>query len=115
MSDPENPDWVWRGSWGSLGGKSDHYAYVAAGRSGLKVFDISLFQLAPELEPTFLDASGFHLTLRAESGQVLRLQRSRDLKTWEDWQVITNENGFHPLVDESAGDETVRFYRVISP
>ena len=77
---------------------------------------LNTYQPSLRLEPPFrLDAAGFHLLLRATSGQAVRLQRSTDLKTWADWQTVTGTGNSQPLVDESVGAAPVRFYRAVVP
>jgi hypothetical protein len=116
VSDPANPQ--------RIGGNSAFSAsavvvngdkvYVAADSDGLII--LNAYQPRPRLAPFFrLDPSGFHLLLRAGPGQAVRLQWTADLKTWADWQVVSGTGSYQPLVDESAGADSVRFYRAVIP
>jgi hypothetical protein len=119
VSDPANPQRV--------GGNSAFRAsavvvngdkvYIAADSDGLIILNtLNTYQSRPRLAPFFrLDPSGFHLLLRAAPGQGVRLQRTADLKTWADWQVVSGTGSYQPLVDESAGADSARFYRAVIP
>ncbi|MBI2925577.1 MAG: hypothetical protein HYY24_07725, partial [Verrucomicrobia bacterium] len=119
VSDPANPRRV--GGNSAFDSAFDASAVVVHGDNvyvvaaeGLVI--LNTYQPSLRLEPPFrLDAAGFHLQLRAESGQAVRLQRSTDLKTWTDWQTVTGTGSSQPLVDENAGADPVRFYRALVP
>jgi hypothetical protein len=86
-------------------------AYVLAGRDGLMILD--RYQPPLRFEPgTALDAAGFHVLFRGEEHQTIRLQRSRDLKTWEDWVIIPGTGSSQEVVDPSAGSLSSQFYRL---
>lgn len=89
-------------------------AYVAAGPAGLAI--LNSVQPGPRLESApRLGASGFHLRLRAEPGQTVRLQRSSNLKIWADWKVVSGTGGFQGFADPNVDAEPARFYRATSP
>jgi hypothetical protein len=83
--------------------------YVTAQESGLVILDS--YHLVPEIRPILPEDSHFHLSLLAEDGQAVRLQRSTDLRTWQDWRTITGTGSFQPLVDVSASGMPMQFYR----
>jgi len=85
--------------------------YVLAGRDGLMILD--RYQPPLHFEPGMaLDATGFHLLFRGEANQTIRLQRSRDLMTWEDWLLIPGTGGSQEVVDPSASSLSGQFYRI---
>jgi hypothetical protein len=43
----------------------------------------------------------------------LRVQRSTNLRDWEDWQTVSRAGGPGGLNDPDAGTEPYRFYRVV--
>ena len=65
---------------------------------------------APRFAP-----DGFHLLLDGGQGQPVRVQRSRDLATWEDWQRLTLGSAPVELNDPQANAEPRRFYRALIP
>jgi hypothetical protein len=99
-------------SWGlTLAGDR---VYVAAQEDGLVILDP--YQPPPRIEPSVrLDATGFHLSFRGEAGQAVRLQRSQDLKTWEDWLIMPGTGSSQEVVDPTAILRRSQFYRAVTP
>jgi hypothetical protein len=56
-------------------------------------------------------ASGFVIQVQGDLGQRIDLQRSMDLKTWEDWTTTTGTGVFQEVIDVEAGAAPARFYR----
>jgi len=116
VSDPANPRRVGgNGAFDAATPIAIHGGSIyVASQDGLTV--LNTYQPIPRLAPLGqLDGARFHLSLRADSGQAVRLQRSVDLMTWEEWRTITGTGDPQPLVDESVGAIPARFYRAIAP
>jgi hypothetical protein len=118
VSNPTRPRLV-----GTLGGFQAYNiavvgdrAYVAAGQDGLIVVDIvTELRLAAYALPT---TAGFPVTIRAGvTGQTLRLQRSRDLVTWEDWTTVSLTDFPTDVLDAAgaSGRGPCLFYRAVAP
>jgi hypothetical protein len=86
---------------------------VAARWYGLRVLERS--RLLPRFEPPWFGAAGLQLSLQREAGQTIRLQRSRDLKTWEDWVILTGPGTSEGVVDPAASFHPFQFYRAVAP
>ena len=67
------------------------------------------------LKPSFVDRTGFHLLFQGEAGQGVRLQRSQDLRGWEDWVVMPATGISQEIVDPSAVGRDQQFYRAVTP
>jgi len=80
------------------------YAYVADDGGGLQVVDLS--DLAKDR---------FYFLVTGGRGQTVRVQRSRNLKDWEDWQQVTL--GIEPasLTDTNMLSAACGFYRAVQP
>ena len=89
-------------------------AYVLGGQDGLLILDRYLPPLRFETGLA-LDSTGLHVVLRGEPDQSIRLQRSRDLKTWEDWVNMSGTGSSQEVVDPSAGSLSSQFYRLVPP
>jgi hypothetical protein len=113
ISDPANPR--------RLGGNSaftgwnvavsGDKVYVAAGEDGLII--LNTYQPPPRIESTVFGDDGFRLLFRAEAGRTIWLQRSLDLKTWEDWVILTATGNSQAVADPSAGSHPCWFYRAV--
>jgi hypothetical protein len=113
VSDPTHPRRV--------GGNSafDAYAlaiadgrlHVAAGEQGLVILNL---HQPPRFESLHLDREGFHLLLRGVTGQMMRLERSRDLRTWEPFATVPIPASGQTLIDPAATSEPFLFYRAVS-
>jgi hypothetical protein len=85
--------------------------FAAAGWDGLVI--LNTYQPPPRIESTVFDGDGFHLIFRGEAGRTIRLQRSSDLKTWEDWVILTATGESQEVADPSAGSHPCQFYRAV--
>jgi hypothetical protein len=85
--------------------------YVAAGEDGLII--LNTYQPPPRIESTVFDDDGFHLVFRGEAGRTIRLQRSLDLRTWEDWVILTATGDSQAVADPIAGSHPCQFYRAV--
>jgi hypothetical protein len=155
FTDPTQPlAWTYPGIFARGATVLDGYLYVAAGTTGLEVFDLShpdtpalvganaavddawsvlaqggklyvrdTFGLAafnPFVPLRFLsaprlDATGAHVWLQGGIGQHAQLQRSPDLKTWSDWQVIDLTEAPIEVIDSQAAAQPRTFYRAMIP
>ena len=93
---------------------SNNHLYVAAQNDGLLIFN--LYPSLPRIEATpRADAAGFHVSYGGEIGQTVRLQRSQDLKRWEDWLVLPATGSLQEVVDPTGASRRSQFYRVVVP
>jgi hypothetical protein len=60
-------------------------------------------------------ADGFRLTVNGEPGWTVRVERSRDLVTWEVVATVPIPAGGQMLVDPAATSERMLFYRAVIP
>jgi hypothetical protein len=86
--------------------------FVAAAEQGVVVFQIPSLSLRLETQPR-TDADSFRLSLTGPTGQSARVQRSDDLRDWQDWRTVTLGAGPVELTDSVS--EPRRFYRAVSP
>lgn len=56
-----------------------------------------------------------HLSLTGPPDWPVRVQRSADLTTWQDWLVVTLGNAPLELADPVAATQPRRFYRAVVP
>ena len=61
------------------------------------------------------EQGSFRLSLHGESGLNVRIQRSENLRDWQDWQTVTLANGSLELTDSNAANSSPRFYRAAAP
>jgi hypothetical protein len=116
VSDPANPRRVGANSSFNATGLTvyDGKVYVAGLGRGLDI--LTSFQPLPRLTPgSGLDPAGYRFQFYADPGQAVRIQRSRDLTTWQDWRTVTGTGRPQPLVDESASRTPAQFYRATAP
>jgi hypothetical protein len=85
--------------------------YVAAGEDGLII--LNTYQPPPCIESAEFGDGGFRLVFRGEAGRTIWLQRSADLRTWEDWVILTATGDSQALADPSADSHPCQFYRAI--
>jgi len=81
-----------------------NYAYVAEEQAGLEVID--LINLARD---------GFHFLVTGAPGQKVRVQRSRNLRDWEDWQQVTLGTEPADVTDTDTLSAPCGFYRAVAP
>jgi hypothetical protein len=88
--------------------------FVAAGAQGLMILD--LFRAPLRLEPMSPQQPGlFRFLLHGEPGLSVRVQRSSNLRDWEDWQPVTLGVAPIELTDPGPGPVPHRFYRAVYP
>ena len=88
--------------------------FVADRFSGLVILD--LFRPSSRLEPESpQQPGGFRFLVRGDAGLSVRVQRSANLRDWEDWQALTLGATPSELSDLDAGAVSHRFYRAVTP
>jgi hypothetical protein len=88
--------------------------FVADLADGLIVFD--LYHPSVRLEPMSpQQPSGFRFLVRGQAGLSVRVQRSANLRDWEDWQALTLGATPSEVSDLGAGVVSCRFYRAVTP
>ena len=118
VSDPANPQPLAATDIGGVAvALSGHTAYVvylggamASRPQALLAIDI---RLSPRIESAEFGGNVFRLVFRGEAGRTIRLQRSPDLKTWEDWVILTATGDSQAVADPSAGSHPCQFYRAV--
>jgi hypothetical protein len=116
ISEPARPRRV--GGNSTAGDVLNRSNMVAAGgriyfTGGQELAILDLYQ-PPRLDSLRLDAQGFHLLLRGVTGQMLRLERSRDLRTWDPFATVPIPANGQTLIDPAAAAEPMLFYRAVS-
>ena len=83
---------------------------------GIARFDLGAYEFNPyRFEPTLqFNASGFAFTVRGEPGKSVRLERCRDLVTWEFAAIVPLPASGQRLIDPVATWEPFLFYRAVS-
>jgi len=84
---------------------------------GVARFDMGAYEFnACRFGPVLrLDQDGFHFTVTGgEPGQSVRVERSRDLRNWEEVATVPILAGGQALVDPVALSERMLFYRAVS-
>jgi hypothetical protein len=85
-------------------------------RYSLVTFDLFRASLSLSLEPVSpQQPGGFRLLVRGEAGLSVCVQRSANLRDWEDWQTLTLGATASELSDLDAGAVSHRFYRAVAP
>ena len=88
--------------------------FVTAGVEGLMILD--LFRAPLRLEPVSPQQPGaFRFLLHGEAGLSVRVQRSSNLRDWEDWQPVSLGAAPAEVTDLDASSIPHRFYRAVSP
>ena len=92
---------------------------VAVSRNKICVANggLSVFQRIPSpplfgLVSRFADGA-YRLSLSAEPGQQVQLQRSRDLNQWEDWTIVNADGSAQEVPDPDASSQPAQFYRAV--
>lgn len=102
---------------------SGSHAYVAESPSGLpasegrlEVLDVSDLTNLQSVGTcyTSLHAYAFHLLLRGDTGQVVRVERSRNLSDWETVATVPIPASGQTLIDPVATTAPYMFYRAVS-
>jgi len=62
-----------------------------------------------------LPGFGFGLSMDLANGQYYRIQRSSDLKAWQDWMSIQGNGGPQTVYDPQTQTVPSRFYRLVFP
>jgi hypothetical protein len=107
IRDPANPQRVGgfdTSGWAYGVAVAGNYAYVADYDAGLEVID--LVNAAKDK---------FRFVVTGEPGQKVRVQRSRNLTDWQDWQEVTLGDGPADLTDADMLSVPCRFYRAVAP
>jgi hypothetical protein len=76
----------------------------------LKEQTVLRLELAPPQQP-----GGYRFLLHGEAGLTVRVQRSTNLRDWEDWRPVTLGAVPAELIDPDAGAIRRRFYRAVYP
>jgi uncharacterized secreted protein with C-terminal beta-propeller domain len=88
--------------------------FLAGYSSGLIIFD--LFHASLRLDPVSPQQAGeFRFLVRGDAGLSVRVQRSANLRDWEDWQALTLGAIPSELSDLDAGANPDHFYRAVTP
>jgi hypothetical protein len=88
--------------------------FAAAGSDGLVILD--LFRPSLRLELVSPQQSGsFRFLVRGQAGLSVRIQRSANLRDWENWQTLTLGATPGELSDLDTGANPDRFYRAVTP
>ena len=85
-----------------------------AGPDGLVILDLFRPSLRLELVSP-QQPGGFRFLVRGDAGLSVRVQRSANLRDWEDWQTLTLGATPSELSDLDAGANSRRFYRAVTP
>jgi len=57
----------------------------------------------------------FHFLVTGEAGQKVRVQRSRNLRDWENWQQVTLGTATADLIDTNMLSAPCGFCRAVAP
>lgn len=78
------------------------------GRNDMGAYEFNPYRFGPVLRP---DSTGFSFTVRGEPGKSVRIERSRDLVTWEHVATVPILATGQTLIDPAAAAEAFLFYR----
>jgi hypothetical protein len=82
---------------------------------GIGVSDMGAYEFNPYRFTSFDSVNGLGqlLTLQAEPGRLVRIDRSTNLVHWEPWFLFEAGVGQLELIDPASGDPPIRFYRAV--
>jgi hypothetical protein len=94
--------------------------FLADGNSGMRIIDALRVadpqRPAVEFSRPFRTGAGeVRLSAFGPYGRVVTIQRSTDLRSWEDWQDLVLGTTPIELIDSEVNSEKSRFYRAVSP
>jgi hypothetical protein len=83
---------------------------------GVARFDMGAYEFNPyRFEPTLhVRSNGLEFTVRGEPGKTVRVERSRDLVTWEHVATVPIPSTGQTLIDPAATTEPFLFYRAVA-
>jgi len=79
-------------------------------RFDMGAYEFTPYRFGPLLRPV---ADGFRLVINGEPGTTVRIERSRDLVTWELAFEVSLPASGHTLIDPAATSERMLFYRAV--
>jgi hypothetical protein len=116
VSDPTNPKRVGgHDTSGTAWGVAmwDDHALVADAEGGLQIFRV-IPDLAPVWRPPIrFSAEGFEAWLEIKVPGRHRIDVSKDFQRWKPWLTLTNASGRIRVLDRSANNAALKFYRVV--
>ena len=80
-------------------------------RADMGAYEFNPYRFEPALE---LTANGLVFTVRGEPGKSVRVERSRDLATWEPVATVPIPANGQTLIDPAATTEPFLFYRAVT-
>jgi hypothetical protein len=80
-------------------------------RYDMGAYEFNPYRFGPVLR---LDSTGFSFTVHGEPGKSVRIERSRDLVTWEHVATVPIPATGQTLIDPAAASESFLFYRAVS-
>ncbi len=80
-------------------------------RVDMGAYEFNPYRFGPVLRP---DPNSFSLTIQGEPGHSVRIERSRDLVSWELAMTVPIPASGQTLVDPAASTEPFLFYRAVS-
>jgi hypothetical protein len=80
-------------------------------RYDMGAYEFNPYRLGPVLRP---DSTGFSFAVHGEPGRSVRIERSRDLMSWEHVATVPIPATGQTLIDPAAAAESRLFYRAVS-
>lgn len=80
-------------------------------RYDMGAYEFKPYRFGPVLRP---EPTGFSFTVHGEPGRSVRIERSRDLVTWEHVATVPIPATGQTLIDPAAASESFLFYRAVS-